>query len=166
MKSIKTRIEELEIQIRDLEYRMDACYRKIDEQNQIINGLQTKLQGNTTMDEAVKIATEIDSLENDPNLFKEQLLEKHKIEISDIQSSEMEIHDEKTEIEKSGSSISKAETLKKKLPITTASGKKTPRFSSLMLRFRKESRQMTASHVGKLWLGNTLSAHYQLFCSL
>lgn len=128
MKSIKTRIEELEIQIRDLEYRMDACYRKIDEQNQIINGLQTKLQGNTTMDEAVKIATEIDSLENDPNLFKEQLLEKHKIEISDIQSSEIEIHDEKTEIEKSGSSISKAETLKKKLPITTASGKKTPRF--------------------------------------
>ena len=100
MKSIKTRVEELEIQIHDLEYRMDACYRKIDEQNQIINGLQTKLQGNTTMDEAVKIATEIDSLENDPNLFKEQLLEKHKIEISDIQSSEMEIHDEKTEIEK------------------------------------------------------------------
>ena len=133
---------------------MDACYRKIDEQNQIINGLQTKLQGNTALDEAVKIATEIDSLENDPNLFKEQLLEKHKIEISDIQSSEMEIHDEKTEIEKSGSSISKAETLKKKLPITTASSKKTPRFELPDVKFPKRIKTNDGKPRGEGWAFN------------
>ena len=153
VKSIKNRVEELEIQIHNLEYRMDSCYQKIDEQNKIIVGLQSKLQGNKTIGELAKTVTELDSVENAPNLFKEKMLEKPKIEISDTQGSEMLIHGEKIEIEKQDSSISKAELLKKKLPIATASGKKTPRFEMSDVKLPKKSKTNDGKPRGEAMVG-------------
>lgn len=128
MRTIKNRVEQLEIQIRNLEYKIEGCYQKIEEQNKIIDGLYTKLQGNTPTNETMNHLIEKDCIEKLDYVCKEQMVDESKIEVFDNHVVDIGIHNEQIETQEVDYLSSKTSFIKETNTIKTDLKKKLPHF--------------------------------------